>query len=343
MATAKPVRIAKYQWVTGTVRKSDPISWTLEGRKGKDDPWVVIDVQKNFDVIGVSKSTVGPFLISTSTTDPSESCPIVGPCPEGMLETSSTDENGCLVVSCKVVDPSYQNYRWMPTELRGRHRFKSGCGYWVEMAELELYDSNGSLITWDAVGENAGGCRSNQQAKYAFDGSVGGTMYATGRWNPQDVCQSSDRGCAYLEMATAKPVRIAKYQWVTGTVRKSDPISWTLEGRKGKDDPWVVIDVQKNFDVIGVSKSTVGPFLISTSTTDPSESCPIVGPCPEGMLETSSTDENGCLVVSCKVVDPSYQNYRWMPTELRGRHRFKSGCGYWVEMASICSFDKTDQ
>ena len=122
---------------------------------------------------------------------------------------------------------------------------------------------DGSLITWDGISESAGGCRWNQQAKYAFDGSVDGEMYASGRWNAVPQCETSSRGCASLTMTKTDNVKVSRYEWVTGRDRNGDPISWKLEARNSEEDPWTTLDEQVQYDVPSSTKATIGPFNVA--------------------------------------------------------------------------------
>merc|ERR1712079_851051 len=104
----------------------------------------------------------------------------------------------------------YKYFRWIPTELRGCR--STGCGCWLELAEFMMYDALGSLVSWDTMSETAGGCRGDNAAAYAFDGSIDGTtshgLYATGRFTAWPGCESSDRGCAALLMTKDSKVDI---------------------------------------------------------------------------------------------------------------------------------------
>jgi len=136
----------------------------------------------------------------------------------------------------------------------------------VELAEFRMFDMGGSLISWDDISEKAGGCRGDNAASKAFDGSIDGNMYASGRWNPQDVCLTSDRGCVALLMEMESGVAIGSYEWVSGGVRNADPVSWTLEARNDEDEPWVQLNEQINYDETVTSKMTIGPFDIAAGS-----------------------------------------------------------------------------
>jgi len=65
------------------------------------------DVQNVIGNNGLTLETFGTFTIAEPVKP--TPCPIVEPCPEDMVESSSTDEEGCLVVSCKAAEPVKPN------------------------------------------------------------------------------------------------------------------------------------------------------------------------------------------------------------------------------------------
>jgi hypothetical protein len=155
----------------------------------------------------------------------------------------------------------YKYFRWSPTKLRSCQ--STGCGCWMELAELKFYDQNDDLITWDKISEGAGGCRHNNAVAKAFDGSVNGDMYASGRWAPLDSCTSQPRGCVFAGMEKNNAVEISKYEWIAGSNRNGDPLSWKLEGRRNEISPWVILHTVNDYKGTITSKGRVGPFHIN--------------------------------------------------------------------------------
>jgi len=58
------------------------------------------DVQQVFKNKGLILETFGTFTIAEPAVDPIP-CPIVQDCPKDMVESSTTDKDGCLVISCR--------------------------------------------------------------------------------------------------------------------------------------------------------------------------------------------------------------------------------------------------
>lgn len=125
----------------------------------------------------------------------------------------------------------------------------------LQISELQLFDSSGTPIpTTEAVSvtsENTDSPGAEGPAN-AFDGLFAAPPGAYSKWLDftfNDTALIIDFGTTTVGTETVpNSVTINSYNYITGNdAAERDPISWILQGRDDEADPWVTIDVVRNF------------------------------------------------------------------------------------------------